>query len=163
MSDKSVSTHAAAAFSRSIDRLLGIRNSRRFALSRTAARRLWAAISMLVLNAVSKPSLITPAATGIAQSARRKRVNAGSQPASAKCCRLNMIGRYRSPNNPYFPCVTNLPNQIARTLRHLAAQNLVTIFGDPHQVILDIAHRVPALSILGHSLILVENRSKLTA
>jgi hypothetical protein len=30
-------------------------------------------------------------------------------------------------------------------------------------VILDVAHRVPAMSVLGHPLILVENRSKLTA
>jgi len=49
------------------------------------------------------------------------------------------------------------------TLRRLAAQYLVTVLRDPHQVILDVAHRVPAMSILTHPLILVENRSKLTA
>ena len=59
--------------------------------------------------------------------------------------------------------MANLPNQIARTLRHLSAQYLVSVLGDPHQVILDVAHRVPAMSVLAHPLILVENRSKLTA
>jgi hypothetical protein len=59
--------------------------------------------------------------------------------------------------------MANLPNQIAGTLRYLSAQYLVSVLGDPHQVILDVAHRVPAMSVLGHPLILVENRSKLTA
>jgi hypothetical protein len=59
--------------------------------------------------------------------------------------------------------MANLSNQIAGTLGHLPAQNLVTVLGNPHQVILDIAQRVPALSIFGHFPILVENCSKLTA
>ena len=62
-----------------------------------------------------------------------------------------------------FPRVANLPDQIAGTLRHFAAKNLVTVLGDPHQMIFDIAHCVPAMPVLGHALILVENRSKLTA
>jgi hypothetical protein len=59
--------------------------------------------------------------------------------------------------------MANLPDQIAGTLCYFAAQNLISVLRDPHQVILDIAHRVPAMSIFGHPLILVENRSKLTA
>lgn len=76
---------------------------------------------------------------------------------------VNVIRRYRSANNHYFPRVAYLPNQIAGTLRHFSAQNLVTVLGDPHQVILDIAHRMPAMPVFGHPPILVENRSKLTA
>ena len=76
---------------------------------------------------------------------------------------VNVIRRYRSSHNPDLTCMANLPSQIAGTLRYLSAQYLVSVLSDPHQVILDIAHRVPAMPILGHSLILVENRSKLTA
>ena len=76
---------------------------------------------------------------------------------------VNVIGRYGSADNHDFPRVAYLPNQIAGTLRNFTAQNLVTVLGDPHQVILDVAHRVPAMSVLAHPLILVENRSKLTA
>ena len=76
---------------------------------------------------------------------------------------VNVIRRYRSANDHHLPRVTYLPNQIAGTLRNLSTQNLVTVLCDPHQVILDIAHRVPAMSIFRHPLILVENRSKLTA
>ena len=54
---------------------------------------------------------------------------------------VNMIGRYRSANHYDFPRMTYLPNQIAGTLRHFAAQNLVTVLSDPHQVIF--GHRMP--------------------
>src|SRR4051812_16810251 len=37
-----------------------------------------------------------------------------------------------------------LSDQIASTLCHLSAQDLLTVLGDSHQVILDVAHRVPA-------------------
>ena len=49
-------------------------SSRPFAPSKTAAPRLWVDISMPVRNAASRPSPITPAVTGTARSARRKRV-----------------------------------------------------------------------------------------
>jgi hypothetical protein len=59
--------------------------------------------------------------------------------------------------------MTNLSNQIAGTLDHFPAQDLVTVLSNPHQVIFDIAQRVPAVPIFSHPLILVENRSKRTA
>ena len=62
-----------------------------------------------------------------------------------------------------FPRVAYLPNQIAGTLGHLPAQDFIAILRDPYQVIFDVAQRVPAMPVLCRSLILVENRSKLTA
>ena len=41
---------------------------------------------------------------------------------------VNVVSRYRSSNNHHFSRVTNLPNHIACTLRHLTAQNLITIY-----------------------------------
>lgn len=73
---------------------------------------------------------------------------------------VNVIWRYRTSDNHHFTRMANLPNQITGTLRRLPAQYLVAVLRDPHRVILDVAHSVPAMSILAHSLILVENRSK---
>lgn len=53
--------------------------------SLVAARRRWAAISIPVPDAAIRPSLITPAVTGIVRSARHKRVNDGSLRVSKKC------------------------------------------------------------------------------
>jgi hypothetical protein len=62
-----------------------------------------------------------------------------------------------------FSGLANLPQQIARTLRYTSPQNLVSIFRDPHEVILDIENRVRACPVLDHSLILAGGGWKLIA
>jgi hypothetical protein len=59
--------------------------------------------------------------------------------------------------------LTNLPQQVARTLGYPPAQNLAPIFRDPHEVILDIENRVRARAILDHSPILAGGGWKLIA
>jgi hypothetical protein len=57
----------------------------------------------------------------------------------------------------------DLPYQVSRALGHSTAQNLITVFCYPHQVVLDIEGRVRTTTILRHPPILVETRWKLTA
>ena len=76
---------------------------------------------------------------------------------------VDVVWRYSTPDDLYFSGFANLPNQIARTLRYVPAQYLVTVFGNPNDVVLDIGKSVRACTVLGHSLILVENCWKLTA
>jgi hypothetical protein len=63
-----------------------------------------------------------------------------------------VVGRNRPAQDDDFAGLTNLPNQIAGTLRDCPAQDLVTLLRHPHEVILDIAQGVPALPIFSHPL-----------
>src|SRR5665213_1837045 len=67
-----------------------------------------------------------------------------------------MIRRHGAPHHHHVPALAGLPDQVACTLRDSAAQYLVTVFGDPDHVILDVKHRVRALPVLNHPPILVE-------
>jgi hypothetical protein len=59
--------------------------------------------------------------------------------------------------------LADLPQQVARTLCHPPPQDLVPIFRDPHEVILDIENRVRARPIFEHSSILAVGGWKLIA
>src|SRR5882762_1556511 len=63
---------------------------------------------------------------------------------------MDMVGRHRAAQNPHLSRRTDLAQQLAGTLADLSVQNLVSILRDPYQVILDVPHRVPALSVLRH-------------
>ena len=67
---------------------------------------------------------------------------------------MNVICRHCPSYDHHFPCLADLPQQIARTLCHPPPQNLVPIFRDPHKVILDIENRVRTRTILDHPHIL---------
>jgi hypothetical protein len=94
------SAHRAAAFWTDTNRALIISNSRPSAPFRSAALRLWADTSIPVHNAGVKPSPITPAGTGTAQSARHRRGNVGS-PSESKSFFRPAIFTWSSP------CPTN--------------------------------------------------------
>jgi hypothetical protein len=59
--------------------------------------------------------------------------------------------------------LTNLPQQVARTLGYSPPQNLVPMFRDPHEVIFDIENRLGARAILDHFPILAGGGWKLIA
>jgi hypothetical protein len=59
--------------------------------------------------------------------------------------------------------LTDLSEQVARTLSHSSAQYLVSVLGNPYDVIFDIEHRVRAGSVLAHFPIFAAGGSKLIA
>src|SRR5271170_5719682 len=65
---------------------------------------------------------------------------------------MDMIRRHRTTHDRHLPRRADLTDQLPGTLRHLAAQYLVPILRDPHNVILHVPHRVAARSILSHLL-----------
>jgi len=48
-----------------------------------------------------------------------------------------------------------MADQIARTLRHASTKDFVPVLRTPDHVILQIEHRVPAMPVFRHSLIVV--------
>jgi hypothetical protein len=64
-----------------------------------------------------------------------------------------VIRRYGSSYDHHFPRLADLADEVARTLRHATAQNLVAILCTPDQVILQIEDRVRALPVFRHPLI----------
>jgi hypothetical protein len=59
--------------------------------------------------------------------------------------------RYRPTHDHHFSRFTDLPDQVARTLRYPAAQNRVPILRYPYQVMLDFEDRVRASPVFHHA------------
>ncbi len=65
---------------------------------------------------------------------------------------MHMIGAQIAFHNCDFTAHTDLSNDVACAFGDLAPQHLVTVFGNPHQMILNVVHGMRALAIVGHVL-----------
>jgi hypothetical protein len=76
---------------------------------------------------------------------------------------VDVIRRDGPTHDHHISRLADLPDQVARTLCYPPSQNLVTVFGDPDDVLLQIVGRVRDMLALGHSSILEETSWTLTA
>jgi hypothetical protein len=67
-----------------------------------------------------------------------------------------MIRRHRSSYDYHISCLAHLPYQVARTLCNAAALNLVPVFRDSDDVVLEIERRVRAMPVFRHVSMVVE-------
>ena len=65
---------------------------------------------------------------------------------------MPMVGAQMAFHNRDFTAHTDLSDDVACAFGDLAPQHLVTVFGDPHQMILNVVHRMRSLAIVGHVL-----------
>src|SRR5579862_2641822 len=64
---------------------------------------------------------------------------------------MDVIRRYRTPYDHYVPRLTDLPDQVTRTLCHSPPQYFVSILRAPDHVILQVEHRVRTVPVFRHS------------
>ena len=63
---------------------------------------------------------------------------------------MYMVGAEMAFHNRDFTAHTDLSDDVACAFGDLAPQHLVTVFGDPHQMILNVVHGMRSLAIVGH-------------
>ncbi len=106
------------------------------------------------------PQMLTPVAfleqgELVLQFARRNAFNALSDLGRRERWRtgnhqVNMVTTEMTFQDGHFPTYADLADNFARSFGGFTAQHLITVFGDPYKVILNIVDRMRSLAIVGH-------------
>ena len=138
------SADKATASSTGTTRASAFSSSKPFGPFRTAAQRLWAAISMPVFGAVTRPSPITPAATAIARSARQKRAIRGSSRVNENFSSTDYFHVVFTVPHELNVLALQNPREFYDLLFTASAQTLLEVAADPRHL----GAEIGAISIL---------------
>jgi hypothetical protein len=56
--------------------------------------------------------------------------------------------------------LADLPDKFAQTFCHLSIEDFLPVFGNPHQVVLEVIHRVRSCPVMLHPLMLLKSSPK---
>src|SRR4051794_23002868 len=108
----------------------------------------------------TRPQVLTPVAfleqgKLVLQFARRNAFDilrdlGRSQYWRARQHQVNVVATDMPPQNGHFSAHTHLSDDFSRSLSGFTAQDLVSVFRDPHKMVLDIVDRMCSLAIVGH-------------
>lgn len=73
---------------------------------------------------------------------------------------MDMIFRDRAFDDLHIFCLAYLSQKITESFCHLSVKHLLSVFGNPHQVVLEVIHRARSCPVILHTLMLLKSSPK---